>query len=290
MSYLDDTPTHDPPPPPPALARPVYRVPIGMPLRDEGRRTSALVSVAIHALIIGLLVVPFFMPDSVIARIEQGAGGPGPAGGGGGGRRGTGGTVETLRFVRIAPDPVPTPTSIAPTPPPPTLKIQPPKLEPPKAKPVETPPQPAPQHQSAVPAPQTVVASVTPGAGGGSGNDGTNGAGPGSGGGIGYGVGKGKGSANGPGTGGGNQINYPPQPIEFFLPPLPPPSSVRGFRFIAEFDVDSTGRVLDFKFTETRDGDYNRRIASVLRAMRFRPGTRPDGSPLRMKAQVGYEF
>jgi hypothetical protein len=28
----------------------------------------------------------------------------------------------------------------------------------------------------------------------------------------------------------------------------------------------------------------------VLRAMKFRPGTRPDGSPLRMKAQVGYEF
>jgi hypothetical protein len=24
--------------------------------------------------------------------------------------------------------------------------------------------------------------------------------------------------------------------------------------------------------------------------MKFRPGTRPDGSPLRMKAQVGYEF
>jgi hypothetical protein len=287
MTYLDDTPTHDPPP---SGRRPGYRVPIGMPLRDEGRRASALVSLAIHAVIFGLLLVPFLLPGSVLARIEQGAGGPGPAGGGGGGRGGTGGTVETLRFVRVVPDPVPTPSAVAPTPPQPMPKIQPPKVEPPKPKPVETPPPAPTPQQSAVPAAQATVASVTPGTGGGSGNDGTTGAGPGSGGGVGSGVGTGKGSANGPGTGGGNQVNYPPQPIEFFLPPLPPPSSVRGFRFIAEFDVDSTGRVVDFKFTETRDGDYNRRIASVLRAMRFRPGTRPDGSPLRMKAQVGYEF
>jgi hypothetical protein len=107
---------------------------------------------------------------------------------------------------------------------------------------------------------------------------------------VGAGVGPGRGSGTGAGTGGGTQANYPPVPVEFFLPPLPAPSSVRGLHFIAEFDVDSTGRVLDFKFTQTRDGDYNKRIASVLKAMRFRPGTRPDGSPLRMTAQVGYEF
>lgn len=283
MTHLDDTPTHDPPP-----ARPVYRAPIGLPRRDEGRRTSVLVSLAIHALIIGLLVAPLFLPGAVLARIEQGAGGPGPAGGGGGGRGGTGGTVESLRYVRLAPDPVPTPTSIAPTPPPP--QAPPPKVEPPKSKPVETPPPPAPPQQSAVPAPQTTVASATPGSGGGSGSDGTAGAGPGSGGGVGSGVGPGRGSANGPGTGGGTQANYPPQPIEFFLPPLPAPSNVRGFKFIAEFDVDSTGHVLDVKFTETPNGDYNRRVFAVLRAMRFRPGTRPDGTPLRMKTQLGYEF
>jgi hypothetical protein len=86
------------------------------------------------------------------------------------------------------------------------------------------------------------------------------------------------------------QANYPPVPIAFFLPPLPAPKSVKGFHFTAEFDVDSLGRVLDFKFTETRDGDYNKQIASVLRAVRFRPGTRPDGSPVRMKAQIGWDF
>jgi len=245
-----------------------------------------IISIALHVLIIGLLVVPLVVADTVIARIEQGAGGAGPAGGGGGGSRGRGGgAVETLRYVRLAPDPVPTPTSLpAVLPPVPT-----PKVEPIAPKPVETsPPQRVPE-QSVIPAPQPQIALV-PGAGSGSGSDGSAGAGPGSGGGVGAGVGAGRGSAIGPGTGGGNQANFPPQPIEFFLPPLPPPSSVRGFRFIAEFDVDSTGRVLDVKFTETRDGGYNRRIASVLRSMRFRPGTRPDGTPLRMKAQVGYDF
>lgn len=239
----------------------------------------------VHLLVIALLIVPFMMPSSVIERMQQGAGGAGPAGGGGGGSRGSGGTTETLRFVRLVPEPVTTP-ALPPPIPQPVVR----KAEPPKPKPVETPPVKAPIEQSAVPAPQTTVAAAVAGVNGGSGSDGTAGAGPGSGGGVGSGVGSGKGSATGPGTGGGNQANFPPQPIEFFLPPLPPPKSVRGFHFIAEFDVDSTGRVLDLKFTETRDGDYNRRIAEVLRAMRFRPGTRPDGTPVRMKAQIGYEF
>jgi hypothetical protein len=288
MAYLDDTPTHDPP-----HERPRYRQPIGMPMRDEGWRRGAVVSVIVHALVIGLLIIPFFLPSSVIRRIQQGAGGAGPAGGGGGGSRGTGGHVtERIQFVRISPDPVPTPTTLPPIPLPKVELPKPvPKVEPPKPKPVEPPPTPAvPKPQSAAPAPQTTVASVEPGVGGGSGSDESAGAGPGSGGGVGAGVGTGRGSSTGAGTGGGNQANFPPVPVEFFLPPLPAPSSVRGLHFVAEFDVDSTGRVLDFKFTQTRDGDYNKRISSVLKQMRFRPGTRPDGSPLRMTAQVGYEF
>ena len=287
MARLDDVPIHDPPPPPPA-GRPVYRVPIGMPVRDEGRRASLLVSVAVHVLIIGLLVVPFFLPESVIARIEQGAGGPGPAGGGGGGRRGTGGgTVETLRYVRLAPDPVPTPTTLPAVPTPPPVA---PKVEPPKPKPVETPAPPAPQQQSAVPAPSSTVASVTPGVGGGRGSDGTAGNGPGSGGGVGSGVGTGRGSANGPGTGGGTQENYSPQVLNLTLPPMPPPKSVRGWTMVANFDVDSTGRVLDFKVNESPDRSFDRQLAVVLRTYRFRPGTRPDGTPLRMTAQLSIDF
>ena len=288
MALLDDSATHDPPD-----DRPHYRVPIGMPTRDDNWRAGALVSVFVHALVIFLLIVPFFLPRSVIERVQQGAGGPGPAGGGGGGSRGTGAPVaERIQYVKISPTPVRTPSVLPPIVPPPKPVEK--KVETPKPKPVVTPPAPTPaptpEPQAAAPAPETMLASAVKGTGGGSGDDGTTGAGPGSGGGVGSGVGTGRGSGTGPGTGGGMATNYPPVPIEFFLPPLPAPSSVRGLHFIAEFDVDSTGRVVTFNFTPTRDGDYNKRIASVLRSMRFKPGTRPDGSPLRMKAQVGYEF
>ena len=75
-----------------------------------------------------------------------------------------------------------------------------------------------------------------------------------------------------------------------FIPPLPTPASVRGFKLIAEFDVDSTGKVLAMKFTETRDRGYNNRLRDVLKGYRFRPGTRPDGTPIRMKAQIQIEL
>lgn len=245
---------------------------------------GVVVSVILHALIIGLLIIPFFMPASVIRRMQQGAGGEGPAGGGGGGSRGSGGTVETVRYVKLVTTPVATPTSV------PAPKPVVPKVEPPKPQPTPAPvPPPVPQ-QSVVPAPAPTVAAAVPGTGGGSGADGSAGAGPGTGGGVGSGAGTGKGSANGPGTGGGNQANYSPTVVEMFLPPLPAPKNVRGVHFIAEFDVDSTGRVLDFHFTPTPNSDYNKRIAEVLRGTRFRPGTRPDGTPLRMKAQVTWEF
>ena len=44
------------------------------------------------------------------------------------------------------------------------------------------------------------------------------------------------------------------------------------------------------QFQETRDGDYNKRLREVLRSFKFRPGTTPDGKPIRMKAQIIYDF
>ena len=286
MAHLHDEPTHDPPEPStPSTGRPAYRAPIGLPERDDGRRAGAVVSVLVHALIIALLLVPRLMPGPVIERIQQGAGGAGPAGGGGGGRGGTGGSArESLRFVRLAPDPVPTPKVLPLTPKPET-----PKVVPPLPTPV-VPPVKAPNEQAAIPAPQTTVAAAVPGANGGSGRDGTSGAGPGSGGGVGSGIGTGRGSATGPGTGGGTQTNFPPQVLNMTLPPLPPPASVRGWTMLANFDVDSTGRVLDFKVNESPDRSYDRQIANILRTYKFRPGTRPDGSPLRMIAQLSINF
>jgi TonB family protein len=103
-------------------------------------------------------------------------------------------------------------------------------------------------------------------------------------------VGTGRGSANGPGTGGGTQENYPPQVLNLNLPPMPPPKNVRGWTMIANFDVDSTGRVLDVKVNDSPDRSFDRQLASVLRTYKFRPGTRPDGTPLRMIMQLSINF
>src|SRR5919198_4463799 len=234
-----------------------YRAPVGLPKSRTDWRAGSIVSLLVHVGVIALLLAPMSMLDSP-REILQGAGGPGPAGGGGGGSTERL-KEEVLRYVRVAPPPPPIPEvkKVAQAPPPePQLPVQSEKL------------------------PQPALTSA------GIGTANTLGSGPGSGGGVGSGVGTGRGSAVGPGTGGGTQENYPPTPTDIFLPPLPVPESVKGFHLIAEFDVDETGRVLSMTFTETRDRGYNRRLADVLRAFKFRPGTKPDGTPIRMKAQV----
>ena len=233
-----------------------------MPADRPGSRYGTVVSAMVHLILLYLLVMPAEYGGLVVP-IEQGAGGPGPAGGGGGR---SSARMEVIQFVQVASPPAirPTITFV----PPPVIPVPPPQLEPLKfLEPV-----------------------VAPGASTGAATDPTGGAGPGTGGGVGSGVGTGKGSSIGPGTGGGDQPNYPPTPTEMFIPPLPVPASVRGFHVVAEFDVDEKGRVLSLKFTETNDRGYNRRLAEVLKAFRFRPGTRPDGTPIRMKAQVSIDL
>jgi protein TonB len=158
----------------------------------------------------------------------------------------------------------------------------------PPPPPIVPPLQPAPLPQLEMPkltSPTLPLGSV-----GGSGTDGTSGSGPGSGGGVGSGVGPGRGSGVGPGTGGGAGENLPPTPTEMFIPPLPVPASVRGKHIVVEFDVDERGRVLGFKHTPTGDGGYDRRLDEVLRNYRFRPGTKPDGTPIRMKGQIVFDL
>ncbi len=278
----------DPPAPgTPARSRRGRTLPhVTMALPAARRRWSTLLSLALHAAVITLLLWDF-VPEGRehIARIALGAGGAGPAGGGGDGHRGTGGsppaTVEKLEYVRVAPPPPAPVPQVAP--PAATQVVSPvvPPLVPPPT------PQALPTVQSPVPVSGGIVSAV-PGIGGGTGGDGSGGSGPGTGGGVGSGVGTGRGSGTGPGTGGGTQVNYPPTPTEMFLPPMPVPPGARGFHLIAEFDVDETGRVLGFTFTETRDGGYNRKIRDVLKSIRFRPGTKPDGTPIRMKTQIEY--
>jgi len=253
---------------------------VTLPRGREDRRVSALASVLVHLLIVMLLVTPFAVHHAIVER-EQGAGGPGPAGGGGGGHAGTGGAPvsERLQFMQVAPQPAPEATPIVQTPPPPVPPPEPLKVEPKPTPPVE------PKIAMVAPAIAPQVAT-TPGVGGGTGHDGTNGSGPGSGGGVGTGVGTGRGSGMGPGTGGGNQENYPPSLQEMAIPPMPVPDKVRGAHVVAEFDVDSTGRVLGYDFSRTKDNDYNKRLDEIFRRYRFKAGSTPDGRPLRMKAQV----
>jgi protein TonB len=262
-----------------------------MPVAREDRRGWGLLSALVHVLVIALLLTPIATHEGFVQEIAQGAGGAGPAGGGGGGKRGTGGVQERVHYIQTAPPP-PTP---APTP----AVVPPPVIQPPKAEvippppPVVKPPEPTPAKIEAKAEPAKAEATApTPGTGGGSGADGSAGNGPGSGGGVGSGIGTGRGSGVGPGTGGGTQANYPPTAIEVFIPPLPVPDKVHGFHLIAEFEVDETGKVVDgsFKFTPTPDRGYNRRLDDVLKNTKFRPGTTPDGKPIRMKAQIIYDF
>lgn len=250
-----------------------YRAPMGLPGRHQDWRGSSAFAVAFHLLIAALVLSPIAVVSDVF-EIPQGAGGFGPAGGGGGGTRGTGQIrAEAIKFVQPAPPPPPEQAR---------AKVEVPVLPNPE---VIVAPQPAVQPPQAV---EILTAPV--GVGGGTGTDGTAGSGSGSGGGVGTGVGTGRGSSVGPGTGGGGEANYPPTPIEMFLPPLPVPEKIRGHRLIVEFDVDEKGRVLSVVFNETNDRGYNRRLRDVFRAYRFRPGHRPDGTPIRMKGQIVAEL
>lgn len=200
-----------------------------------------------------------------------GGGGPGPAGGGGGGKQGDGGE-QRLQYVRLKPQADAAAAVIPP-------KVQPPKPVVPEIKTT-------PQQMS--PAAQPAVTANIPGTG--SGNAGTGGAGPGSGGGIGSGVGPGTGSAAGPGTGGGPAGSYPPSPTQFFLPPLPAPASVKGYHLIAWFDVDEKGNAKLLGFNPSQDGGYNRKLRDVLLSLRFRPGVRADGTPMRDTVDIQFIF
>jgi protein TonB len=261
------------------------------PYRTEDSRVARAASFVFHVFLIALIIyAPSAAEDSSLVERDLRPMGPGPAGGGGGGKRGTGG--EQVKFVQVAPapaaqtavvpPPVVPPPKLVPQPVPPPVVTPPAPIQPklPDVKPIEAPPVVAVPDQSKV-----------AGTGGGSGNDGTTGAGPGSGGGVGSGTGTGRGSGTGPGTGGGGtRDTFPPSPIELFIPPLPYPERVRGFKLIADFEVDEKGRVLKMNFTPTRDRDYNKRLEQVLKATRFRPGTLANGTPVRTIAQIVYDF
>ena len=261
--------------PPRVDERAPFQLPTSMPLPPgENRRVGFGVSLAVHALIILLLLLPMLLTPAGRSILVHGAGGAGPAGGGGGGM----GPREGVRYIRVAPEPAAKPVQQTPT-------IAPPVVTPPVTQPVVQPPVTTPPPEVTPPSTATASPDATS-AGGGSGS--ATGAGPGTGGGIGSGVGTGTGSSTGPGTGGGDDANYPPVPLSLPMPPQPIPNRLKGTTVVATFDVDSTGRVVKWEFEETPDGGYNKKLKDVFKNLRFRPGVRPDGSPVRSKGQVSY--
>jgi hypothetical protein len=84
--------------------------------------------------------------------------------------------------------------------------------------------------------------------------------------------------------------SYPPTARDLFIPPVPAPQAVKGFHMKAIFDVDEKGNSKLVSFTQTSDVAYNKRVEEVLRAMRFRPGVRADGTPQRDTATIEIVF
>ena len=264
-------------------ARPALRPLVGIPVPEGARertwRSTAL-SVSLHLLVIALVLAPPLIASRIVDTV-QGAGGEGPAGGGGGGTGGSGGVdrpiEERLRYIQVAPTPVPSPTAVEQEVPPPVEE---------EKKPEEPTP---PVVDVKIDAPKaTIDLSVVSGTGGGSGTDGSAGSGPGSGGGVGSGVGTGRGSATGPGTGGGPGTIYPPTPVEVYMPPIPQPQKVKGKTIIALFDVDERGNVLSFTVTSTGDRSYDRKVRENLKEVRFRPATTWEGKPVRAQGKLEY--
>ncbi len=279
-----------PNPPSDIQKRPPLRPPIGIPSRDESRRTGTIASILLHALVIFLVVAPpVFIATTLDYVPKQGAGGPGPAGGGGGGTGGSGGVPslrERMQFLVLPKTAVPTPP--VPIPPPPKPEEQ-KKPEPPKPPPPDPAPTPPPSPTPPAATATTEAVSATTGTGGGSGKDGSTGSGPGSGGGVGSGVGTGRGSGVGPGTGGGGDAIYPPAVVSLPILPLPVPGKVRPYKMIAYFEVDTLGNAKLLAFNPSNDGGYNKRIKEMLGEIRFRPATRMNGRPVVDTAVVTAE-
>ena len=83
----------------------------------------------------------------------------------------------------------------------------------------------------------------------------------------------------------------PPRPKDFYRPPLPPPSSVRGSEAQFRLLVDTTGTVVPDStvFCGVRDAAYLRTLARNLAKMTFEPARR-GGTATRSYAYVAFQF
>jgi hypothetical protein len=54
--------------------------------------------------------------------------------------------------------------------------------------------------------------------------------------------------------------------------------------------VDEKGAATLISFNPSRDAGYNRKLREVLLALRFRPGVRSDGTPVRDTVDIQFIF
>jgi periplasmic protein TonB len=245
----------------PTGGRRPYRPPVGIPEGDERRWRGLLASIAIHAAIVTLLLVPPVTAALLVYKNSRTAGMLGPRGGGGGGAAAP---PEQLHFMEAAPTPAArTPAKAPPVPPPrPTIVVP------------ERVPPPAPMPAPAALSPDTMhSASIQGGTGG-------PGAGPGTGGGVGTGTGTGVGSGKGPGTGGegGTKIKATTKLVTAFS--IDPPKRPRPFHLVAVFEVAANGIGRLLSVNKADDGDFNHRMRDRLLETEFKPATLANGMPV----------
>jgi hypothetical protein len=240
----------------------------GRQLQKDGNIRSTVLSAAVHAGLVALLV----WQTARQVRYYDASEAPGPGGRGGGGGGGNRTLVTMPILMRaFAPTPAPPPS------PTPQLTI-----------PQQVVPLPQPQPQPAAPAPDSAAATPVVGAGQGPGQGpGTGpGQGSGSGGGTGGGVGTGVGNDSGPGGGGGGSI-FPPQPQGIILPPPGPPSSLRGVRLTVTFFISDRGEVDNVEVDPPiRDRGYRNEFMERMRRYTFTPAYTRDGRPVPARFPV----
>jgi hypothetical protein len=236
-----------------ALRHVPLAVSLGRQTRQGGLFRGLGLSAAVHLLLIGLAVWGTYH------RLAESEGDPGDGsnrrpGGGGGGR------VFTVLAL---------PPALPSAPPPPALTV--PSLVA-LTVPMEQPPEAVPEQVTAEQLARLAQATGV-GTGGGPGS------GTGSGGGAGSGAGPGVGADSG--AGGGRGAYFEPQLHGMILPPADKPSSVRGLRATARFEISATGEILRVTLEPTLpDRRYQSEFLDRLRRCTFTPASSPDGRPI----------
>lgn len=197
--------------------------------------------------------------------------------GSGHGRGGGGGGGGNRTLVLLVPPAPAAPAAPALAPPAPAIVMpQQPAVVIPEVRPDTTP---------RAPAPAQPVAGQGPGEGPGKGA----GAGPGSGTGSGGGSGSGVGPGTGPDSGGEGGRIYSAQPLGIIMPPLHPPSSLRGTTLTAVFEISATGEVVHVALDPTpKDRTFANEFLERLRRYTFTPAHMVDGQPVATLFRINF--